>query len=452
MTYKQLSQQGVYSMSATLLNEDERYYYVEIRAMKSGVNRNNWDFTLEGIKKNGKTFAGQPLLIAYVGEKIGDGHNFEYEYDPITGALTPDFRGADAERIVGEILDDIKVEEVVEMNNESWLILPARIWKYYAQQLVDYLAENKVMDVSVEVEVEDNYEVREDGVEVFTEWTGLGVTILGQGVTPAIEGARLRALAMSDEYKKMRTLAASYNGKSNSNKGGRVIMNETLKKALASALAEQGTFLGFSADDKYASVFRKNGVPAFYPCAEYNEADGIVASKFIDARLVMSADIVNGEETETVTCNAANILDAANAEAETAKAEVEKAKKECEQAKQDYEKASARVAELEKAESDRKLAEMTKAFDDAVKAHNLTASQAEQITDEEINVVHNSINEGKIADADSAIGEFKKLAYDKHVAAQKKDDKKFAWNNIHVNAAATGEEAIIAKYSARGNK
>lgn len=447
MAFKELSEKGVYSMALT--TQDEKYFYVEIRALKPGVNRNNWDFTLEGIQKNGHTFEGQPLLIAYKGEKIGDGHNFDMKVNPLTGELEADFRGADAERIVGEITGNIRIEEQA---SEQWLVLPARIWKYYAQQLVNYLIANKAMDVSVEVEVADGYEVREDGVEVFTEWTGLGVTILGQGVTPAVEGARLRALAASEEYKEMKLKAASYvpNTNDNSIKGGTNFMNESMKRLLSAAMAEHGTVLGFSVDGKYCSVFRKNGVPAFYPCADYNENDGIIPSKFIDACLVLSAEITNGEETETVTCNAESIIGAVNAEAETAKAEAEKAKEECEAQKQECEKACARVAELEKAESDRKLAEMTKAFDDAVNAHNITASAEEHITEEEVNVIHNSINEGKYTDSEQVVGEFKKLAYDKHVAATKKEKKTLAWDMKNGAPAPTGEEAVIASFIASG--
>ena len=445
MAFKELSETGVYSMALT--TQDEKYFYVDIQAMKPGVNRNNWDFTLEGLRNNGSTFEGQPLLCAYKGDKIGDGHNYSIKYNPITGEMQEDFRGADAERIVGEITSSRMEERASEM----WLVLSARIWKFYAQQLVDYLIDTKAMDVSVEVEVADGYEVREDGVEVFEKWTGLGVTILGQGVTPAIEGARLRALAASEEYKEMRLKAASYvPNNCNSIKGGNGFMNEALKKVLSAAMTEHGTLFGFSADGKYASVLRTNGTPALYPVEDFNENDGVIPSKFIGASIVFSAEIIVGEGKETVLCGAEGICDAANAEAETAKAEAEKAKEECEAAKTECASAKARIAELEKAEHDRKLAEMTKAFDAAVNAHNITASAAEKITEEEVNVIHNSINEGKYTDSDQVVGEFKKLAYDKHIAASKKENKTLAWDVKDGSPAPSGEEAVIASFIAAG--
>lgn len=449
MTDILLAQEGTYTLR--YCSEDDRYYYVEILAMKSGVNRNGWDFTLSGIEKNGKTFAGMPLLIAYKGDKIGDGHNFSYTRNRVTGEIEADFRAADAERIVGEIPEDANIR-VENINNEDWLILPARIWRYYAQQLIAYIADNRVMNVSVEVEVDDGYEVRENGVEVFEEWTALGVTILGQGVSPAIEGARLRALATSEEYRAMRLKAASYVPDKKPINGG-IFMNEALKKMLSEAMKDYGVVVGYSADGKYASVLRTNGVPALYPLANFNENDGVIQSLFINASVSFNAAIKNEEgEDVAIVCEANDYPNAVAAEAEAAKTECEAAKTECEAAKAECAAAQTRVAELEKAEADRKTAEMMKAFDSAVNAYNVKASSEERITEEEVNTIHNAIKEGKFASIDDAVGEFKKLAYDKHEAHTKKETKTFAWNIENGDAPIEGEDAVIAMYAARGEK
>lgn len=437
MLEKLLAESGVYQLR--LNSVDDRYFYVDILAMKPGVNRNHWDFTLSGIQKNGKTFAGMPLLVAYKGDKIGDGHNFTYTHNRVTGEIEADFRGADAERIVGEIPEDadIRVEKV---NGEDWLILPARIWRYYAQQLTAHIASNKTMDVSVEVEVAEGFEVREDGVEVFEEWSALGVTILGQGVTPAIEGARLRALAASEEYKTMRLRAATYVPEKKHNNGG-IFMNEALKKMLSEAMKDYGTIVGFSADGKYASVLRNSGVPALYPLANFNESDGVIQSAFMNASVTFTASATdeNGE-AETILCDAGDFIAVATAEATEAKSE-------CEAAKQECAKANARVEELEKANAEREVADMTKAFDAAVASYNNSAETSEQITAEEVNTIHNSIKEGKFDSADEAIGEMKKLAFDKREANAKKQVKTFAWDIAGGADPVVGEDAVIAKFT-----
>ena len=58
---------------------------VELRLLNGKTNRNNWRY--ENIAEHSKLFADTPILVAYVGEKIGDGHNFE-EYIDENGNVT----------------------------------------------------------------------------------------------------------------------------------------------------------------------------------------------------------------------------------------------------------------------------------------------------------------------------------------------------------------------------
>ncbi|MHC1722455.1 MAG: hypothetical protein AB9836_04520 [Aminipila sp.] len=207
--FRSLAEKGVYTLS--VVREDPRYFYVEIRAMRSGVNRNNWDFTAESIEKNKNTFRGQPILCAYKGSKIGGGHDFDMTYNYRTKQNEPDFRGSGAERIVGMVPMDAEVR-IETIDGEKWIVVPGIIFKYYASQLVDYIKECNTLDVSVETIVsEENTETLDNGVERFNDWYGVGITILGKGVAPAIDGAKIRALSESQEFKKMQLKAASYN-------------------------------------------------------------------------------------------------------------------------------------------------------------------------------------------------------------------------------------------------
>ena len=95
--------------------------------MKEGLTRNGWIFKKESIQKYGSGFKGQPILISYKGGRIGDSHNCDISYDFDTGEVFHDYTAADAERIVGEIID-------THIKN-GWLCFSARIWKLYAYQL-----------------------------------------------------------------------------------------------------------------------------------------------------------------------------------------------------------------------------------------------------------------------------------------------------------------------------
>lgn len=55
-------------------------FAVEIWVLRSGVNNNRWNY--QNIEKHYLSFAGKPILCAYVGEKIGDGHNMRKTRDP----------------------------------------------------------------------------------------------------------------------------------------------------------------------------------------------------------------------------------------------------------------------------------------------------------------------------------------------------------------------------------
>ena len=191
-----------------LAQDSDLNYDVLITCMRSGVNRNKWDY--QNVEMYAQSFKGTPILCAFVNGKIGDGHNFQ-EIEKPDGEVEYDFRGQTAERIVGCISDkpgDIWTEE---RDGYVWVMAKGKLWRFYNSQLVDQIAERKEMEVSCETLVEDSYE---DGdIEVFTKWTGIGVTILGSGVEPAIPGAKIQEFAaLSEEFKNACLKAAAYKG------------------------------------------------------------------------------------------------------------------------------------------------------------------------------------------------------------------------------------------------
>ena len=72
---------------------------VELWLLNDATTENGWRY--EKLREHMGKFATTPILIAYVGSKIGDGHNFSEEKNPITGEVSPSFMDATAERIVG---------------------------------------------------------------------------------------------------------------------------------------------------------------------------------------------------------------------------------------------------------------------------------------------------------------------------------------------------------------
>ena len=66
------------------------------------------------------------------------------------------------------------------------------------------------MEVSAETQVLESH--TDGDIEVFTDWVGIGVTILGDDVAPAIPGARIAALAaVREEFNSVKLRAAQLN-------------------------------------------------------------------------------------------------------------------------------------------------------------------------------------------------------------------------------------------------
>lgn len=199
----------VYGLLTVLNRDDDLNYNVNLRVMRSGLNRNNWDY--QNIEKYADSFKGTPILCAYVGNQVGDGHNMDEAL--WHGEIIEDFTGPNAERIVGAIGEgdsDVWVE--AGEDGEQWIIANGKLWRFYNRQLCDTLAEQGRMSVSAETEVTEEHEGK-NGISVFTAWRGLGVTILHDTVAPAIPGANIQTAlkAMNGEkWNNLKLKVASY--------------------------------------------------------------------------------------------------------------------------------------------------------------------------------------------------------------------------------------------------
>lgn len=191
-----------------LAQDSDLNYDVVLAIMRSGVNRNNWDY--QNVELYAPTFAGTPILCAYLQNgTVGDGHNMRERRLP-SGEAYYDFTAADAERIVGMISENPADIWTVERDGNTWVYAKGKLWRFYNRTLVDKIAQQGRMEVSAETETFESY-IAENGVKVFTNFRGLGVTVLGDNVAPAIPGAHIEGIkAMSEKFNEMKLKAASY--------------------------------------------------------------------------------------------------------------------------------------------------------------------------------------------------------------------------------------------------
>lgn len=279
---------------------------VELWVMREGLNRNDWDY--RNIDKHYLSFVGRPILIAYVDpEHPGDGHNMRERIDPKTGEAYYSFTDGTAERIVGTLSDDEKDFTLVERDGHTWLRAKGKLFAFYAKELVDYIVKQGAMEVSAETEVEESA----DEPNVFYNWVGLGVTILGKDVAPAIPGARIAAMtALKQEFNQVKLRAASYrkaekektaeNQAKKTKKQGVKRMNRQALARLA-PLFEGYRIVGLSEDGlRVALMDSKGGAYEYTFLAEDNGA--VVPTRIKD--VAICAFIGEGDNAVAVDCDA----------------------------------------------------------------------------------------------------------------------------------------------------
>ena len=178
---------------------------VEVWLLNEDINRNNWKYV--NLDEHRKLFAKTPLLCAYVGDKIADGHNFTMRKDEKTGKEFADFTDASAERIVGYFAndEDIRIEY---RDGKKWIVGVGTIFSWYNRQLVDKLKERGELSVSIETLIDEMH--YEGKTEVFTKYQILGTTILNEKVNPAVVGANIKTLQFKGDSQELTMRVASF--------------------------------------------------------------------------------------------------------------------------------------------------------------------------------------------------------------------------------------------------
>lgn len=336
--------------SLRVLSQDKDLNYeVELAVLRSGPNRNGWDF--RNVERYAKTFLGTPILCAFPDGQIGDGHNMR-EYKDRDGSTRYSFLFPTAERIVGAIYDDPASVWTEEREGETWIMARGKLWRFYNPELVDKIARQGSIEVSAETDVTDS---RRDGdVDVFEVWKGLGVTILGDLVDPAIPGANIKAFAALQE--RFTQLKAASCHKNNSKGVRRLSKNKkTLMKEL-SAKFEGYRILGVSDSGDHVLLLNSEQVPCAY---EFQEADhGVVIPDRI-VQIGLNAAYAFSE-TEKVEVDCGDMVADMTKEACD---RAEAAEKECEAVKSELADCKAQLAAMTERENARRM----KACEDAVK-------------------------------------------------------------------------------------
>lgn len=300
---------------------NRKLYRVEIWALNDRVNRNGWKYI--NLESHLPEFQDIPILTAYLrdGKVIGDGHNFDMRIDPKTGEQYASFTGADSERIVGWIPKDANIR--IEPDGDTkWVVVTGYLWTWYSRELVEKIAgQGGGMEVSIETLVTKEH--IENGYDVESEYVVLGITVLGDGVSPAVAGASIKSLAelrssMKDEILK----AASYIGEkepetqktTNPKERKKITMIPTMRQLAEAGKAFEGyTCVGLSEDGMRVALLSADHAPFFYAFSETDKGNVIPERiKAASAIVTFKADEMETEASlDTVMAPALNSLNAA---------------------------------------------------------------------------------------------------------------------------------------------
>lgn len=161
--------------------------------------KGSWFDSETQMKCAEKSIRGIPLL-AHVYKNEDDkwvlgGHDTKVEATDTPDGY--DYQLIYLEKAYGFVPEDTIITQV-EKDGKKYLSCTALIWREYSQQLLDILDSNDgALEVSMEIDVDD-FSFREDGFFEITDFTFLGITMLGVGVKPAMAGANLSLFTCGD--------------------------------------------------------------------------------------------------------------------------------------------------------------------------------------------------------------------------------------------------------------
>lgn len=374
-------------------------FEVEVRVMRNGVNENKWDF--RNIEDYYGTFVGTPILIAYVKGSIGDGHNSETKIDFKTGERYQSYTSATAERPVGYISPYESDLHLVEEGGYTWLSAKGIIWSYYARELVEKIEKIGKMDVSAEINsIEEHVN---NGITEITRWAGIGVTILGEHVAPAIPGSNIKKMAAyREQLNEMKRYVASLEARMGENEPQKntdmtgVKNNMSENKTLAKMLAKKFPdfrVLSFNETGDRVCLMAKDDCEIFSYAFDEADKGEVIAEKIKPVTLSVAVDFGG----DTLTLSAEKIYDEIAGRNRTLASRLAEKEKEAAELNE-------KINKMIETERTRRINASKEAAKRQLAEINENRDEEDRIDESCINEVVEAADKGEFADCESADG------------------------------------------------
>jgi hypothetical protein len=185
--------------------DSAKFIKMRLKACHDGKNLNGSVFEVQGMAAAESSIANTPVL-AHVVWKDGvpdfGGHDMHIEDDrasPGKDRLVYD------ETPIG-VIPEACNHEIRKDGGHSYVFADCYLWRGYMNYAEDVISREKTVPLSIEVAVDAYRYDRKADAYVITDYKYTGVTLLGSGEEPAMEGACATVFAKKDVYALMEDL------------------------------------------------------------------------------------------------------------------------------------------------------------------------------------------------------------------------------------------------------
>ena len=168
---------------------DDRYIPAEIVVMHSGDNLNQSHFSEESIAQASWSLSNIPIL-GFIrktdeGEYDFDGHNVKVVLE------NDQHKMKQMGRIIGNIPKNNNYHYTYYPNkDEIYVAVEGFLWADYMNEALEIFQSNREKSVSMEIIIDDGL-LDDRGIFNITKYRYTGICILGEGVEPAMSGAKI---------------------------------------------------------------------------------------------------------------------------------------------------------------------------------------------------------------------------------------------------------------------
>lgn len=170
--------------------EDSQFAIARIFAFASGKNLHDLYCSEETLKKTSKSIENCPILYNFENKNWGKfdfGNHTDPDKSLICGFTVP---------------NTVSFDKIEDGTNRLALFVEGRIWKKYSEKAMEIFSKNPKKKISVEMALLDSKEFSENPeITEMLNFEYVGICLLGDSVTPAIEGANMEMISFAKENK-----------------------------------------------------------------------------------------------------------------------------------------------------------------------------------------------------------------------------------------------------------